>query len=65
MANPPLSFLTACCQFRYHFKCIAHNSIIGCFEERCFRIFIDHHDHFTSVYSGQVLNGAGNADGNI
>ena len=49
----------------HHFECITYNSIVCGFKERCFRIFIDDHDHFAAIDTGQVLYGSGDADGHI
>jgi hypothetical protein len=52
-------------QFGNHLKGITHDPVIGCFEEGRFRIFIDHHNGFTSVYASKVLDSARNTNGNV
>ena len=41
--------------FRHYFKCVAYDAIIGGFEERGFRVFVDYNNYFAAVNTGQVL----------
>ena len=58
-------FPDSICHLGYYFKRITYNAIIGSFKKWSFRIFINYYDDLAPVYSGKVLNGAGNANRNV
>src|SRR6185369_16104334 len=52
-------------KFRYHFKSVADNSIIGGFKKRSFWIFVYYNNRFASIHTGEMLYGSRNANGNL
>ena len=48
-----------------YFKGVAYDTVVGCFEEWGLRVFVDNNDDLTPVHSGEMLDGSGNADGDI
>ena len=52
-------------QFRHGFKQVGHQAVVGNIENRRFRIFVDGHNHLAVLHTGGVLDGAGNADGDL
>src|ERR1035438_1099234 len=57
--------LERCDQFRHHLEQIADNPIVGNFENRSIRIFIDGYDGARPLHPHQVLNRTGDADGHV
>nr|GFC67327.1 hypothetical protein [Tanacetum cinerariifolium] len=52
-------------QLGQHVEHVAHDAVVGGFEERCFGVFVDNHNYLAGVDARQVLNGARNAAGNV
>src|SRR4051794_9305506 len=46
----------------HYFKNITYNTIVCCFKEWSFRIFIDDDYCFAPVYTGKMLDGAGDTN---
>ena len=62
--------LLACCfhgfsQCRNYFEQIADDAVIGYFEDRCFGIFVDGNDALSALHADEMLNGAGDPDGEV
>src|SRR5690606_4286016 len=52
-------------KFRYNFESIAHDTVIGHFEKGRLGILIDDDDGFGSTHTRQMLDSAGDADGDV
>ena len=52
-------------QLRHHLEQIAHNAVIGHFENGRVGVFVDSHHGARSLHAHQVLDGAGNAQGQV
>jgi len=52
----PPYFFDGSCHFRDYLEGITHDAVIGCFEERSFRIFIDYNDNLAAINTSEVLN---------
>ena len=48
-----------------HLKGIAYNTVVGRLKEWCFGILVDDHNTFAAVNAGEVLDGPGDADGDV
>ena len=52
-------------QLRHHLKQIIHDPITGNRENRRFGVFVNSDDHLAVSHPRQMLNRAGNADGDV
>jgi len=52
-------------QLRHHLEQIADEAVIGHLEDRRIRVFVDGDDDLRVLHAGQVLNGPGDADGDV
>ena len=59
------SLLNCLDQRRHYFEQVAHDSIVGRFEDRRVFVFVDGYHHFRPFHSDEVLDGAGDADGEV
>ena len=52
-------------KFRDYLECISNDAIISCLKKRGFGIFINNHNYFRTVDTGQMLDGTGDSYGDI
>src|SRR5262245_26551457 len=52
-------------QRRHYLEQVTDNAVIGDFEDRSFGVFIDGHDGARAFHPDNVLDGAGDADGQV
>ena len=52
-------------QFRHDFKEVAYDAVVSEFEDRCIRVFVDGNDEAGVLDAEFVLDGAGNAQGDV
>ena len=52
-------------QLRHDLEEVGDETVVGNLENRRFRSFADRHDHLRILHAGQMLDGAGDADGDI
>ena len=52
-------------QLGQYVKNVAHDAVIGRFEERSLGVFVDDHNHLRAVHAGKVLDSTRNAAGNV
>src|SRR5712692_8034141 len=68
-ANVPASRLLFLCelvaQFRQCLEQIGDKAVVGHLEDRRFLVLVDRDDHFRILHAGEMLNRAGDADGEI
>ena len=49
----------------FYLEQISNDAVIGDLEYRRLGVFVDGYDYFAVFHSGQMLNGARNANGNV
>src|SRR6185295_19809340 len=68
-SSPPAGLLAGllqlCFQFRQHLKQVCHQSVVGDLENRRLAVLVDGDDHLAVLHAGEMLDGAGDADGNV
>src|ERR1700682_2626722 len=52
-------------QLRHDLEEIADDAVVGHLEDRCFLVLVDRHDGLAVLHAGEMLDRAGNADGDI
>src|SRR4029077_9683054 len=52
-------------QFRHDLEEIADDAVVGHLEDRCFLVLVDRHDGLAVLHAGEMLDRAGDADGDI
>src|SRR5580658_4525401 len=52
-------------EFRQRLVEVRHQPVVGYLKDRRFLVFIDRDDHFGVLHAGEMLNGAGNTDGDV
>src|SRR6266851_6156092 len=52
-------------QLRHDLEEIADDAVVGHLEDRCFLVLVDRHDGLAVLHAGEMLDRAGNADGDV
>src|SRR6478736_3671483 len=60
-----LFLLDRCGQLRNDLEQISDDAVVGHLENRRFLVLVDRHDRLAVLHSGEMLDGAGNADGDV
>ncbi len=50
---------------RHRIKQVCHQAVISHLEDRCFCVLVDRNDHFGVFHTGQMLDRAGDTDGDV